>query len=156
MMTRSLLRLSFAFVAVSSLLASAAGAKWLPVHSVWCDDRPLAVVDGDTGVAYTPSSGDSASSWQETTPQAFSHAVATTSNGLYEFRLVAVSASDNDSILGLWDIYRNGTLACNHCVGKVYLLSGAIGSYFKIYAGTPLAYAEKWHFSGYITNRFDY
>lgn len=57
---------------------------------------------------------------------------------------------------GLWDVYRNGSLVCNHCVGKVYGLSGAIGSYFKIYVGTPLAYAETWHFSGYITNRFDY
>jgi hypothetical protein len=146
----------FLAAALLSLCASAAWAKWYPVHSVWSDDRPIYVIDGDTGVTYTPTSGDSASNWQETTPQGFSHAVATTSNGLYEFRLITVSANDYDSLTGLWDIYRNGTLACNHCVGKAYGLSGAVGGYFKIYAGTPLAYAEKWHFSAYITNRFDY
>ncbi len=148
-------RLFLAFVLLS-LFTSAAWAKWFPVHSVWSDDRPIYVIDGDTGTLYTPTSGDSASSWQETTPQGFSHAVGVTSNGLYEFRLITVSANDSDSLTGLWDIYRNGTLACNHCVGKAYGLSGPIGGYFKIYVGTPLAYAEKWHFSAYITNRFDY
>jgi hypothetical protein len=155
MMMRLTKRLSLAVVLLG-LCASAAWGKWLPVHSVWSDNRPIYVIDGDTGITYAPSQGYSASSWQQTTPQAFSHAAALTSNGQYEFRLVAVSASDNDSISGLWDIYRNGTLACNHCVGQAYGLSGAVGSYFKIYVGTPLAYAEKWHFSGYITSRFDY
>ena len=41
-------------------------------------------------------------------------------------------------------------------MGKAYGLSGAIGDYFKIYVGMPHIYAERWHFSGYITNRFDY
>lgn len=44
----------------------------------------------------------------------------------------------------------------NNCIGKAYNLSTPIGDYFKIYIGTPAAYAEKWHFSGYVTRRFDF
>ena len=153
------MRLPIRFLGIALLLglfSSAAWAKWIPVHSVWSDNQPLYVADGDTGKWYTSTLGFSASSWQETTPQAFSHAVALAGGSLYEFRLVSVSSSDSDSILGLWDIYRDGTLVCNLCVGQAYGLSGAIGDYFKIYVGTPFGYAEKWHFSAYITNRFDY
>lgn len=145
----------FAAALVLGIFSSAAWAQGEPVHSVW-STRPLAIADGDTGVWYTPTSGNSVSSWQETTPQAFSHALGFVGRHQYEFRLVTVSSSDSDSILGLWDIYRDGTLACNLCVGQAYGLSGAIGDYFKIYVGTPFGYAERWHYSGYITNRFDY
>jgi hypothetical protein len=138
------------------LFASVAPAAAQPVHSVWSDNRPIAIRDGDTGVSYTPTQGYSASSWQESTPQSFSHALGKAGGHLYEFRLVSVASNDFDSILGLWDIYRDGALVCNLCVGQAYGLSGAIGDYFKIYVGTPSGYAELWHYSGYITNRFDY
>ena len=134
--------------------ASSAFAKWLSVHQV-ASAKPLYLTDGDTGVSYTPSLGYSSSNWQVSTKQGFAHAVANTPGGLYEFRLVHVQSSDDYGINGLWDIYRGGVLACDDCVGKIYGLSGAVGDYFKIYVGTPLAYAEKWHFSGYITGRFD-
>jgi hypothetical protein len=152
---RLTIRLS-AVALLFSLFAASAQAKWLPVHSVWCEDRPILVRDGETGKTYTPDLGYSANSWQESTPQSFSHAVALAGGNQYEFRLITTSSNDVDSILGIWDVYKNGVLACNHCIGKAYGLSGAIGSYFKIYVGTPLVYAENWHFSGYITNRFDY
>jgi hypothetical protein len=155
------MRTTFRLLAAALILAAiapvAAAAKWLPVHSVWSENRPIYIKDGDTGQLYTPERGYASHNWQEGTGQAFSHAVGIIPSGdVYEFRMVSLSFSDSDSINGLWDIYRNGALVCNHCVGKAYGLSGAIGNYFKIYVGTPLAYAEKWHFSGYITNRFDY
>jgi hypothetical protein len=153
---RTTVRLLSAALVLAVLIPAAAAAKPLPVHSVWSDNRPIYIIDGDTGRIYTPTVGYSSHNWQETTPQAFSHAEGIANGDLYEFQMVSLSASDFDSILGLWDIYRNGVLVCNHCVGKAYGLSGAIGNYFKIYVGTPLAYAEKWHFSAYITNRFDY
>jgi hypothetical protein len=55
-------------------------------------------------------------------------------------------------------VYRNGALRCASCIGSAYGLSQAagVGNYFKIYVGSPFAYAEDWHFSGYITSRFDY
>ncbi|HEV7666937.1 MAG TPA: hypothetical protein VGS22_00310 [Thermoanaerobaculia bacterium] len=152
---KSPLRIAFTALALLGA-ASIAEAKWVPVHSVWSDNSPLAVRDGATGVWSTPTLGYSSSNWQEGTSQAFSHAVALSDGHLYEFRLVTVSTSDNDQIGKLWDVYKDGVLACNDCVGKVYGLSGPIGAYFKIYVGTPFAYAELWHFSGYITNRFDY
>lgn len=140
---------------ILGLFASAAFAQGEPVHSVW-STRPIAILDGDTGAVITPREGNSVSSWQETTQQAFSNAQG--SNGLksYEFRLVVVKGSDADSIVGLWDIYRNGALVCNLCVGQAYGLSGSIGDYFKIYVGDPVAYAETWGYSGFITDRFDY
>ena len=47
----------------------------------------------------------------------------------------------------------------NDCVGKAYMLSPSPippGNYFKIYVGTPAAYAEKWLYSGDRTDRFDF
>ncbi len=152
---KSTLRIAVATLALFAATVTAE-AKWVPVHSVWSDNSPLYVRDGETGKWFTPDLGYSASSWQEGTEQAFSHAVAFGNGHLYEFRLVTVSTSDNDEIGKLWDVYKDGTLACDDCVGKVYGLSGSIGDYFKIYVGTPSAYGEIWHFSGYITNRFDY
>ncbi len=136
-------------------MSSLAIAGWLPVHQI-ASDKPLYVIDGSTGVGYTPSFGDSSSNWQAFTNQAFSHAVAQAAGGLYEFRLVHTSSSDDSTIVGLWDVYRDGVLMCDDCVGKAYGLDAPVGNYFKIYVGTPLAYAERWHFSGYITHRFDY
>jgi hypothetical protein len=152
------MRLSIRFLVTAlalGLFASAAFAQGEPVHSVW-STRPIAIIDGDTGASFTPREGYSVSSWQESTPQAFSHAQGRNLLYQYEFRLVVVKGSDFDSILGLWDIYRNGALVCNLCVGQAYGLSGAVGDYFKIYVGTPTEYAEKWGYSGYITSRFDY
>lgn len=152
------MRFALRFLATALVLGVCSSAAWAqgePVHSVW-STRPLAIADGETGKWYTPTEGNSVSSWQENTPQAFSHASGLAGGQQYEFRLVVVSSSDFDSILGLWDIYRGGTLVCNLCVGQAYGLSGAIGDYFKIYVGTPGGYAELWHYSGYITNRFDY
>ena len=145
-------------IAVLALLGSAsiAEAQSIPVHSVWSDNSPLFVRDGITGVSSTPSFSSFSSNWQEGTNQGFVHAVATSGGHLYEFRLVVVSTSTYDQIDKLWDVYKDGVLACDDCIGRVDGLSGWIGNYFKIYIGTPLAYGTDWHFSGYITNRFDY
>lgn len=74
----------------------------------------------------------------------------------YDFTLVSITGSDNDTISGRWVIRRNGAVVYNNCLGRAYGLSQPVGKYFKIYVGTPVAYAEKWHYSGYITNRFDF
>ena len=144
-------------VLVLGLLSTSAiaAAGWLPVHQI-ASNKPLYVFDGNTGAHYTPSVGDASSNWQVSTTQAFAHAVAQTTGGLYEFRLVHTSSSNDSTILGLWDVYHDGVLVCDDCVGKAYGLDVPVGNYFKIYVGTPLAYAELWHFSGDITQRFDY
>lgn len=147
-------RTLFLILAMLSIAATAA-AKWLPVHQI-ASDKPIYVTDGDTGKQYKPTFGRASSNWQVGTKQGFSHAIAIADGGLYEFRLTRVQSSNDAEIQGLWDIYHDGVLACDDCVGKAYGLNGPLGNYFKIYVGTPLAYAEIWHFSGYITHRFDY
>ena len=135
--------------------ASLVAAKWLPVHQI-ASDKPLFVGDPELKAQYNPSFGKASSNWQVGTQQAFSHAIAITTGGLYEFRLVHTQSSNDSSISGLWDVYRDAVLVCDDCVGKVYGIDGAPGNYFKIYVGTPSGYAELWHYSGYITSRFDY
>lgn len=144
-------------VLVSGLLSvsAIAAAAWLPVHQI-ASNRPIYVFDGNTGAHYSPSVGYASSNWQVSTGQAFSHAVAQTTGGQYEFRLVHTSSSDDTTIVGLWDIYHDGVLVCDDCIGKAFGLDVPVGEYFKIYVGTPLTYADLWHFRGYITQRFDY
>lgn len=151
------MRLSLRFVFALFALMVAVPLAAQPVHSVW-SDKVLALRDGEFDTWLSPSSGNSASAWQETTPQAFVNAQATSGSDVYEFRLIALGSSTDDEIVGLWDIYRNSSLRCAACVGKAYGLnqSAGVGNYFKIYVGDPLAYAEDWHWSGYITARFDY
>lgn len=143
-------------VALLALLVAAPLAAQ-PVHSVW-SDKPLALRDGEFDTWLSPDSGNAALAWQEGTSEAFANAQATSGSDSYEFRLIAVGASDDQEISGLWDIYRNNSLRCAACVGKAYGLnqSAGVGNYFKIYVGDALGYAEDWHWSGYITARFDY
>ena len=129
-------------------------------HSVW-SKKPLPVKDGQTNTEYkTFVKGNAEFAWTESTVRAYAHAIAlTTPNLKYEFILVRTTGSTADGIDGLWDIRRNGVLVCNNCVGKAYLLSPSMippGNYFKIYVGTPSAYAEKWLYSGDRTERFDF
>lgn len=128
-------------------------------HSVW-SDKPLLVRDGKTGKEFKDiKQGDAIFAWTQATPRAYAHANGMISATLnYDFMLVSVTSSDADSILGKWIVRRNGVIVCNNCIGKAYGLSqpAAAGNYFKIYVGTPAAYAEKWHYSGYITSRFDF
>lgn len=77
-------------------------------------------------------------------------------NLVYDFRLVQVTATTVSEIDGKFDIFKNGVNVCHLCIGKAYGLNQPVGQYFKIYVGTPAAYAEKWHYSGFITSRFDF
>lgn len=147
------------FFTFTLLLLFSATALAQSTHSVW-SDKPLMVIDGQTGTSYNSfTSGNAATAWTEGTVRAYVRAFAVIKPKLtYDFELVKVTSSDADTISGLFDVKRNGVLVCNKCVGKAYGLSqAATGSnYFKIYVGTPAGYAEKWHYSGYITSRFDF
>lgn len=74
----------------------------------------------------------------------------------YEFTLVSIGSNTAKAINGLWDIRRNGILVCEGCIGQAYNLEVAVGDYFKIYIGDAITYSTKWHYSAYITNRFDF
>ena len=128
-------------------------------HSVW-SDRPFIIRDGATKKEYKDiKPGDAIFAWTQATPRAYAHAHGMITAALnYDFMLVTTTASDADSITGRWIVRRNGVIVCNNCIGKAYGLSQTAGggNYFKIYVGTPMAYAEKWLYSGYITSRFDF
>ena len=129
-----------------------------PVHSVQCDDKPLYLTDYAYGTTFSKFKyGYALFSWQEGSDPSFAHATAIASSGdEYEFRLETLYSNNTSEIEGEFDISRNGVVVCNDCIGRAYGLDGSVGDYFKIYVGTPWAYAENWHFSGYITDRFDY
>ena len=127
-------------------------------HSVWSENKPLQARDGATGASFTTFvSGNATFAWTQASVRAFARAHVVVTPGLnYDFALVSITGSDNDTISGRWVIRRNGAVVCNNCLGRAYGLSQPVGKYFKIYVGTAAAYAEKWHYSGYITNRFDF
>jgi hypothetical protein len=130
----------------------------MPTHSIW-SQKPIMVRDGNTNTQYNSfKRGDAAALWTEHTRNGYFKAVAVVSAGdIYEFTLTAIGNSDAESITGLWDIVHNGALVCNGCVGQAYGLNQPAGTnYFKIYIGDQLCYQELWHFSGYITRRFDF
>jgi len=147
--------LSFSLIAVFSAIGSAQNT-----HSVW-SKKLLLVKDGQTNIEYnTFVKGNAAFAWTESTIRAYAHAVVVITPMLrYDFMLIKTTGSTADGIDGLWDVRRNGVLVCNNCIGKAYLLSPSPmppGNYFKIYVGTPSAYAEKWFYSGDRTERFDF
>jgi hypothetical protein len=156
-MTKPMSRIVFS---LTLCLAFSAPVAAQSSHSVW-SKKPLLVKDGQTNTEYnTFVKGNAALAWTESTVRAYAHAIAViTPNLKYDFMLIKTTASTADEIDGLWDVRRNGVLVCHNCIGKAYMLSPSQippGNYFKIYVGTPTAYAEKWFYSGDKTERFDF
>lgn len=138
-----------------SLLVIAPVEVFAGVHSV-ISKKALYLIDGETGKKYSKFKGYSTMNWKDMTRFGFFYAKAFVKpKSVYEFILVAISNSNKDYVEGLWDIRRNGKLVCEGCVGKVYGIDLPIGKYFKLYVGDSKCYKEKWHFSAYITHRFD-
>ena len=136
------------------------------VHTV-ISEKLLYLADGDTGEWYDEVKGCATMSWQNRKRCGFFNAkaflypkdllgVEEPMRTIYNFALVAIGNSNGDSIEGLWDIRKNGKLVCKGCVGKAYGINLPIGEYFKIYIGDSECSDEKWHLSGYITDRYDF
>jgi hypothetical protein len=151
----TVVRTAIAFCLLTVFGPGLAGAA--PVVHQILSDKPLYLSDPDLGIfLQPPAQGYASSNWEEGTRQGFSQVSCVFGPSTYEFRLVHVTISDPSALQGLWDIYRDGILVCDQCVGRAYSLSAPVGHYFKIYVGTPTAYANRWHYSGYVTARFDY
>jgi len=147
----TIIRASLA-VAAGFILCTGAQAA---THSVW-SEKPLALTDPTLG-SFSPIRGNMATTWNSKTRYGHMHITAQANPNLtYDFNLVSISSSHADYISGVWDIFRNGVLVCNGCIGKAYILSAPVGNYFKVYIGDENCAAERWHYSGYITNRFDF
>ena len=148
----------FLSIALFGLFTVTASAQ--ATHSVWNDNQPLSARDGATGATYSAFiRGDATFAWTQGLPRAFARAHVRVTPALnYDFMLVSIISTNNDEIRGRWVVRRNGAVVCNNCLGRAYGLSqpAAPANYFKIYVGTPAMYAERWHYSGYITRRFDF
>ena len=153
-MTKLILR---AVLVLSLFGVFSASALAQSTHNVW-STKPLAVRDWATSTSYNSFvSGNASFAWTQGTVRAYAHAHADVTAALnYDFMLVSVTNTTNDMIQGRWVVRRNGVIMCNNCIGRAYSLSTPVGNYFKIYVGTPAVYAERWHYSGYVTNRFDF
>lgn len=137
-------------------LASSAFAA--DVHVV-ITEKPIFVKDGDTGQQYDNAKGYCTINWKDGINYGFCYAYAIIEKKklVYEFLLVSISSTSDTEINGRFNIKRNGVLVASNVVGRAYLLDQPVGTgYFKIYCGDAHHYAEKWHFSGYITHRYDY
>ena len=131
-------------------------------HCIW-STHALYVRDGETGASYNAfTAARVIVSWADGTRDGFfkAHALAVGPAGPvhYDFSLVAISGCDDDTLEGLFDIYRGGALVLRGGVGKLYGLGQPPGpnNYFKLYVGTSLAYAESWHIGALINQRLDF
>lgn len=131
------------------------------VHTV-ISEKLIALADGDTDTWYDAVKGCVTMSWQNRTRDGFfkakAHIVSPDTGKVinYTFSLVAISNCNSSSITGIWDIKKNGVPVCDGCIGTAYGIDGGVGNYFKLYIGDGSSYDEKWHISGYITQRKDF
>ena len=145
---------SFAFTILFSVPTLAQAS-----HSVWSDSAPIACRDGITGTSFSAFlDGDAAFVWTAGTTSAYAYAVTRVNAAQrYSFMLTSVIGTATTSeIRGRWVVRRNGVIVCSNCIGRAYVLNAPVGDYFKIYVGTGAVYAERWHYSGRITSRFDF
>jgi inhibitor of cysteine peptidase len=123
------------------------------VHNV-ISDKPLyswGPVDGDVRVI----DGKCIISWMEGTNNAVFKAKLTVLKDIqkadYEYELVAAKTSDKESIIGVFNIRKDGVVIAKEIPGKVYGIGGPVGQYFKFYSEDT-----NWHLSAYITSRVDF
>lgn len=141
-------------------------------RSVWTNANGATIFDPQVSCVYLNFSGfNAATSWNEATitpnpadahfrgvAKALGLPISLCPNRNYEFKLVASSATDSDSIAGTWDITRNGSVVCSACTGVVTGLSQAAGAgnFYELYVDDPVAGPATWLFSGYIDQRKDF
>ena len=101
------------------------------------------------------SRGNCTISWAEGTDKAFFNAKLTLvkdkQKSDYEFELAAVKTSTDESIIGLFNIRKDGIIVAKEIPGKLYGLAQPLNDYFKFYSDDM-----QWHMSAFITYRIDY
>ncbi len=123
------------------------------VHTV-ISDKAIYLSDPSAS-SFQNATGCTTISWYENTGKAFFNSKVTVGEGdkkaTYEFELNEVKTSDMYSIVGTFNIKKNGEYVAKEIPGKVYGIDQPVGEYFKFYSE-----GEKWHVSGYITSRIDF
>lgn len=156
--------------AASAQTCSTAPVVGAGVHSVW-SEKPLYLEDANTCTSYNTYKGNAVITWKESgcTPASispWSHFFHAEQYVLpcpyckpvkYEFILNKAKWSDAYTIAGSWIVLKNGVAMTKDCQGTAYGLDLAVGNYFKLYCQpTDVDTKCPWHFSAYITNRYDY
>ena len=103
------------------------------------------------GFQHAEATGFTTISWTEGTERAFFSSKLNVGKEVYEFELVSVKQADPESIIGIFNVKKNGELVKKDIMGKLYGLSFREGDYFKFYSED-----EKCHMSAYISKRLDF
>lgn len=115
-------------------------------------DKPYYLKDADTDTWYDKVKGKVLIEWNSKIPgYSLLKAELQVSDSLnYQFELVSAENSSDDSIIGTFNIKRNGKLVAANIYGQLYGLNAKEGDYFKFYSDD-----FNWHFSAYVTCRID-
>jgi hypothetical protein len=148
-----------------------AGGATIHTHSVWTEDDPVSVRDGDTGCSYstTIEKYRSITSWSEEGPPlypAIAHfrgvalisvaSIFPCTDHFYDFRLIEATQTDKENIVGTWDIYRDGTLVCSGCTGTASNLNAAVSSAYNVDIDDPVNGVGAWQFYANVNSRYDF
>lgn len=137
-------------------------------HGVWTQNPDgVQLDDPDLPCVYTTyTKFRMISSWTEPTPGVpaeahFRGALVTNvfhpcGAHFYEFILNQSSATTNDTIDGLWDVYRDGTLMCSACTGQASGLSQPVTGTYKLTVDDPVYGPAAWFYSGRVSVREDF
>ncbi len=110
----------------------------------------------NTGATYTPLNGNLIASYSVGTRYGHVRVKSqVTGNLSYEIQLVSVATAQNDLVVGLWDVWRNGVLVCNGCVGRMFGLVPSSPS-VTISIGDAYSATEKWRYVGNISYRNEF
>lgn len=145
---------------IMALVCSLAGSVMAANNITVVSNAPLSVLDGTNNATYTPQSGNVATSFSIATRLGHARALINVSPSQnYDVRLVSVGNVANDVVFGLWDIYRNGTLVCNACVGRMWGVVNVQGPNpmpLIISIGDAYSFNEKWRFTSTVNYRSEF
>lgn len=157
------------FISAIAIVKIKAGAGIYNTHSIWTEDDPVSVRDGNTGCSYTSiEKWRSITSWSEEGPPlypAIAHfrGVVVGASGSffcgthdYDFRLIDTTQTDKENIVGTWDIYRDGSLVCSACDGRASDLGAAVSTTYKVDIDDPINGTGAWQFYADVTQRYGF
>lgn len=142
---------------IAALACSLSAAAFAGNAITIVSNTPLSVTEAPSNATYTPQSGNIAASFSVGTRQAHVRARFTVNASLsYDVQLASVATAQGDLVVGLWDVYRNGVLVCNGCVGRMWGLVPNTLTPLTISIGDAYSASEKWRFSGTVNYRNEF
>jgi len=144
-----------------------AGDGLTRTHSIWTKDSGTSSVnDAQTGCYYTSFENfQTIISWTEDSSlyPAIAHfrgvaaakGYPSCAGHNYEFRLLKATYTDQKTIEGVWNVYRDGSLMCSICNGTAYGLDLSVGSDYFVEVQDD-THASTWQYLGNSDHRFTF